>query len=160
MKIEIEIPEGYEIDKEKSSPTNIIFKKIEVKRFIDITTNLNEDISGYWINNVSTIVQMCPLRPNEECNYNIFASEKYALSALAYARLSMIIKYDKRFGGPVTDQEWASISIVKYVIERVGIILKTSITNNWYSFLAFHTAEQRKLFYTENFELIKQYYML
>ncbi len=76
------------------------------------------------------------------------------------AQLSQIMANDKRFGGPISDEEWADIESEKYVIDRFNNKIQlVSYYNAWY-FLAFRTKKQRDLFYKENEDLIKQYYML
>ena len=72
-----------------------------------------------------------------------------------------IMANDERFGGVVTDEEWKDIECRKFTIimrGEVGIV-ETATTFD-FSFLAFHTREQRNLFIQENLELVKQFYML
>ena len=155
----IQIPEGWVIDKEKSTDTNIVLKEVEeVKRWRDNPCNR---ISGYAID------VLCDVRPvvgtyvNTKPNYNIFATEKQAKSALAMARISQIMANDERFGGTITDEEWVGAGKVKYTITRKG---KDSITVDFsfteYNFLVFHTYDQRNLFMKENMDLIKDYFMI
>lgn len=89
----------------------------------------------------------------------LFSGWKQAKSALAFAKLSQVIRNNKTFGGIISDSEWDSDSI-KYTIIRIGNNIICDHTYNRYTFLAFHTEEQRDLFLEENIELIKQYYML
>lgn len=151
----IQIPEGWIIDKEKSTDTNIVLK--EAKRWRDNPCN---KISGYVID-----VQ-CNVRPvvstyfNTKSNYNIFATEKQVKSALAMARISQIIANDERFGGVVTDEEWNNVRLFKYVIYRVCSHIETDDCTMIYKFLAFHTEEQRDLFLDENEDLVKEYLMI
>jgi hypothetical protein len=156
--IKIDIPEGYEIDKEKSTFENIIFKKKEAKPWRKESHN----IDGYYINNIAKIAEVIGdvWKP---INFNIFATEKQAKSALAMAQISQIMANDPRFGGPVTDKEWLDHGKEKYVIFRNcrdydNIAKETYLFT--YAFLAFHTPQQRYLFLKENEDLVKQYLML
>lgn len=151
----VPIPDGMEIDKEKSTFECIKFKPIEHKRWRD---DENVGVNGYYIGNDSSIEYHDGY--NRDSNYNVFATEKQAKSALAMARISQIMANDDRFGGVITDEEWNNISILKYTIERLnnGITIGDSI--NYYNFLAFHTAEQRDLFLEENEDLVKDFLMI
>ena len=75
------------------------------------------------------------------------------------ARISQIMANDKRFGGPVTDEEWESKSVIYTILrDRNKIIPSANFTT--YRFLAFHTQEQRDLFLKENEDLLKDYLMI
>ena len=65
--IKIQVPEGYEIDKEKSSFEKIVFKK---KKAINCWEDL-EKISGYGITTENDIVHWPELTTIEE-NKNVF----------------------------------------------------------------------------------------
>lgn len=121
--------------------------------------NENALIDGYFIDNKSNI-NIIPLGAyNTKENYNIFATERQAKSALAMARISQIMANDKRFGGAITDEEWHSTE-TKYVMERFINTIDLTRYAGCYQFLAFHTAEQRALFLEENEDLVKDYLML
>lgn len=156
--LKIQIPEGHEIDTEKSDLANgvITFKKKVIRGW---RGNPEREIKGYYISSLSTINSVT----QRACvgNLNTFATRKQAESALAMAQLSQIIANDPRFGGPVTDEEWNMSNTTKYVIYRIGNnVSATGTLVIRYTFLAFHTAEQRNLFLEENIDLIKQYFML
>ena len=158
--IKINIPEGCEIDKEKSVidfEKNIVDIKLKrkIKRWRDNEQNL---INGYFISTCSNIGN-CDSYYNIPVNYNIFATEKHAKSALAVARISQIMTNDERFGGIITDEEWANDTL-KYVIERNNGVISHCASCTTYHFLAFHTYEQRDLFLKENIDLIKEYFMI
>lgn len=90
--IKIDIPEGYEIDKENSTFECIKFKKKvnEINTWKDI-----KFISGSFINN-SAVITNVPIIPKEGDDKNVFVSEKYAKSALALAQISQLMPY---YGG-------------------------------------------------------------
>lgn len=155
--LKISVPEGYEIDKEKSTFEKIVFKKIEEKPW---RYEEKKYINGYWIDADSYI---CPIhdKANTCKNHNVFLTKKQAKSALAMAQISQIMANDKRFGGVVTDEEWNNIALPKFVIDKQygnGIQIDRCFTIN--SFLAFHTSKQRDLFLEENEDLVKDYLMI
>ena len=146
-------PEGYEIDKENSTFECIKFKPI-IKKW---RNNIQAKITGYYVidNSIFSFVGN-----NVARNYNVFATEKQAKSALAMARISQIIANDERFGGSITDEEWDNSRIEKYILYKCRGIITTAATYTTYRFLAFHTKDQRDLFLKENEDLIKDYLMI
>lgn len=152
-------PEGYEIDTKNSTLECIKFKK-KPNRWRD---NPDAIISGYFLFGGTThLVDGAYYNSN---NHNIFATEKQAKSALAMARISQIMANDERFGGPVTDEEWKNpknkhIIVKSYdpLSNKCGAYKHRS--NDSYSFLAFHTPEQRDLFLEENRDLVEDYLMI
>ena len=157
--VEVKIPKGYSgIDEERSDFDKgvIILKKEESK----IWRYKNVPISGFSLRTDSHIIPNQGVQGN--CfDRNIFYSKEQAESARAMAELSQIMANDKRFGKPFTDEEWGNGKIVKYVIGRhfEGSLFFDESKYTW-CFLAFRTDKQRELFYTENEDLIKQYYMI
>lgn len=115
------------------------------------------EVNDYYIHSDSHIVKHSSY--NSDINYNIFATEKQAKSALAMAQISQIMANDERFGGIVTDEEWCDNVPCYYVILKVRNILVIT-TSYRYEYLGFHTMEQANLFLEENEDLIKDYYML
>ena len=114
---------------------------------------------GFFINFCSDIEKIV-IVTNTENNYNVFATEKQAKSALAMARISQIMANDiKNFGGVVTDEEWEN-SEWKYVIYREeNSVCKTTIASDYY-FLAFHTEKQRDLFLEKYPQLVHDFLMI
>lgn len=152
--IKITLPEGYEIDKENSTFDCIKFKPI--KRWRD---KENNTFNGFYIGHECSIIPVTKYR-NVVRNHNIFATEKQAKSALAMAQISQIMANDERFGGVVTDEEWNNQNTIKYIIERQNYNIKKTSAIACYSFLAFHTLKQCKLFFEENIDLVKDYLMI
>lgn len=154
--INIVAPEGYEIDKENSTFECIKFKPIEKKRW---RYDRESPIAGFYISPISTIscFKGCYNVPS---NYNVFATEKQAKSALAMARISQIMANDERFGGVITDEEWESAGIQKWIITKTDNRISKYCYLGIYYFLAFHTEEQRELFLQENEDLVRDYLML
>lgn len=153
--IKINVPDGYEIDKENSTFECIKFKPV-AKRWRD---DKRADIKGYYIDTDCYIRYFSG--KNLESNRLLFATEKQTKSALAMAQISQIMANDKRFGGVITDEEWANEDIVKYSIKReYGSSIMFYTHYRTYSFLAFHTKKQRDLFLEENKDLVKDYLMI
>lgn len=153
-------PEGYEIDKENSTLEHIVFKKIETKpyRWCNDESQL---IDGYFIHSSNSNISSVYNLVNSSWSHNVFAEEKQAKSALAMARISQIMKNDKRFGGVVTDEEWkVNNGIMKYAISRFGDDILIDSYYHKYHFLSFYTYQQAKLFLEENEDLVKQYLMI
>lgn len=153
--IKIIPPEEFEIDQENSTFECIKFKPI-VKRWRD---KENNTINGFYIGHECSIIPVIQYR-NVVSSHNIFATEKEAKSALAMAQISQIIANDKRFGGPITDEEWKIYGVTKWTIERSENKILTTFRHYTYTFLAFHTPEQCNLFLKENEDLIRDYLML
>ena len=118
--LKITIPEGMEIDKENSTFECIKFKPIKSKRWRE---NTKLYFAGYYIDEDSEI-HYTTNATNINCNYNVFATEKQAKSALAMAYISQIMVNDERFGGVVTDEEWNENDLKCCIIRKWGNINK------------------------------------
>lgn len=152
--IKITPPEGFEIDKENSTFDCIKFKPI-VKRFRDGY----KEVHGYKLDNsCSGITSIDDVVTAND--HVVFYNYKQAKSAKAMAIISQIMANDERFGGVVTDEEWNNPNITMYSIERFGNMYRGEMRNTLYTFLAFHTEEQRDLFLEENEDLVKDYLMI
>ena len=151
-KVSIEIPEGYEIDRENSTFENIIFKK---KRTINTFSDLIE-IKGFHIDKSSKeSIKVWESTPN---NVIIFIDEEHAKSAIALAKISQLMPY---YGGEVTEEEWKNDEW------KYSILVDTNRISSYKSahirdLIAFHTEEQRDKFlsFPENVQLVKDLYMV
>jgi len=154
--LKIEIPEGFEIDKENSSFETIVFKKIDKQvRTWDDLIERNLPSSSKYISNCSIIHEAI----GEKIAYNdknYFIDEKHAKSALAMAQISQLMPY---YGGAITDKEWRD-STTKYVIYRKYSEIELWNATHVFHFLAFHTKEQRDSFYRNNEQLVRDYLRL
>lgn len=155
--IEANVPDGYEVDKE-SSLNNIVIRKKE--RWSD---NKDNSFLGFYVDykhceSIEESIKSDTFN-NPNCHFT-FANKELACSAVAMAQISQIIANDKRFGGFVTDVEWADSDMPKYVIKRTScqFILETEYSE--YYFLAFHTKEQRSLFFNEYYSLVNKFLMI
>ena len=116
-------------------------------------------VEGWSLTDTGQIVHSFACK-DSICWATIFAKKKMASSAKAAAMISQIIANDKRFGGAITDEEWNDIGCCKFIIIRGKVGIVKSKTTLDFTFLAFHTREQRNLFLKENEDLIRQFYML
>lgn len=149
--ITINVPDGCEVQivkkEEKEKPI--------IRTYQDLIDN-SVKITGYYMSGgkIYDYGIWCA------CNYNVgFASsEKVAKSMRAMAMISQLMPY---YGNPITNEEWENPRIEKYILNRgfSDEILKYSVFCD-YSFLAFHTAEQRDAFLKYNKQLVKDYLMI
>ncbi|MEE0138335.1 hypothetical protein [Fusobacterium ulcerans] len=145
--IKIQVPEGYEIDKEKSTFENIVFKK---KKAINSWKDLKE-IEGVFITKCSYIIKY--EGSNDDVNKNIFLNEKYAKSALALAQISQLLPYYD------SNVDW-NRDTTKYCIERTNNKIYIDNWQSLYHILAFNSKEEAERFLKYNEQLVKDYFML
>jgi hypothetical protein len=145
--IKIQVPEGYEIDKEKSTFENIIFKK---KKVINSWKDLKE-IEGVFITRGSCTINY--KGGNDDINKNVFKNEKYAKSALAMAQISQLLPYYD------SNVDWHKVTD-KYCLVRVSSNICIETWQTTYHFLAFNSREEAKRFLKHNEQLVKDYFML
>jgi hypothetical protein len=143
----IEVPNGYEIDKEKSTFENIVFK--EVKKELPKTWQELGEIIRYYTHNNSDIFYADCITTSR--NRNLFATEEQAEASLALAQLSQLREVYRNGWKP----DW-TVDKVKFCI---GIVEDKIIETTYYqssTFLSFQDEETRDLF-LENFrDLIEQ----
>lgn len=145
--VKITIPEGYEIDMEKSTFERIVFKK---KTIINSWEDLKK-INGVFIDYYSNI-QNCEALPQDE-NRNMFLNEKYAKSALALAQISQLLPYYD------SNVDWNRTTI-KYCIVRAGNKIHIDNWQSSYHLLAFKSIKEAERFLKHNEQLVKDYFML
>lgn len=146
--LKIDIPEGYEIDRENSSLERIVFKKkAEVNCWEDL-----EKITGGYITIFSRYANAGNFS-NDPDNKNVFLNEKYAKSALALAQISQLLPYYD------TDVYWGTLD-PKYCICRVKKELAILPFAKHYHILAFNTEDEAERFLKHNEQLVKDFYML
>lgn len=142
--MKIQAPEGYEIDKEKSTFEKIVFKKVEnelPKSWEDLY-----EVGGWFVDFHSKVVTSGSMRTADSVK-NRFPTKEEAEACVALAQLCQL--RDRYNGG--WKPNWNSMAETKYVIE----IFKNNIVKNLYGgkhrILAFKTEELRDKF-LENFE--------
>lgn len=147
--VKITIPEGYEIDKEKSTFEKIVFKKKQVANCWDDL----EIVKGCYISATSNIYPY-PEGNTCDCNRNIFLNEKYARSSLALARISQLLPYYD------SNVDWSDNSKEKYIINRLEQEISIDKYFAKWGVMAFNTLEEAKRFLKYNKQLVKDYFML
>lgn len=155
--LKIAIPEGYEIDKDQSSFEKIIFKKIkDIKVFNDLI-GLQVPLSSIYIDDSGELLHVDDDLEFDSTCENIFKDELLAKSSLAMSQISQLLPY---YGGAITEEEWEDDSFFKYNIERYKNTVYLDGHSTMYTFLAFHTEEQRDSFYENNKQLVNDYLMI
>jgi hypothetical protein len=140
------IPDGYELDLAKSTPTNIVLKKIAP----DLPKSWNHlnKLSGYYVANDCTIHEFTT--PSDGILFrhdkNIFPTKEEAEASLALAQLCQL--RDVYNGGWKPD--WTTLS-EKHVIEMYNGTVSADCYTYKSNVLAFAKAEIRDLF-MENFK--------
>lgn len=147
--LRIDIPEGYEIDKEKSTFEKIVFKK--KVSIVNCWEDIN-DIDGTFICTYSELINVGSI-PNAHNNRNVFLNEKYAKSALALAQISQLLPYYN------TNVNW-NLCTYKHCIVKAYNDLTINISQNIYHMLAFNTREEAERFLKYNESLVKDYLMI
>ena len=149
--IKIQVPEGYEIDKEKSSFEKIVFKKKEN------TINSWEDlkkVEGCYIGPDSSISNVNLLLQNCKEHKNVFLNEKYAKSALALAQISQLLPYYD------SNVDWNNSATFKFCIYRQKKKIVINTLNTSFEILAFNSRKEAERFLKYNEPLVKDYFML
>lgn len=146
----------FNIHKEEDRDLVIVEEIEEPERWAEDIEAVGE---GWYIGTDSTIWSD-ETALNDPKNFNEFATERQAKSALAMARISQLMAHDERYGGVVTDEEWRDGYSGKYIITRQQAEVEMSCYVWVYCFLAFHSSEQRDLFLKENEQLVKDYLMI
>ena len=142
MEFKIEVPIGYEIDKEKSTFEKIVFKK-SVKELPKSWYELKKINGGFVFGgNVKTAID-CTSNAN---NVNIFKTGEQAWASIALAQLSQL--RDVYRDGWVPD--WTTPD-TKYVIWVIENEVKKDSSMRLGIFLSFQDSDTRDLFF-ENFK--------
>lgn len=150
--IKIEVPKGFQIDKEKSTFELIVFKPVE-DEWVD-WYELGE-INGYYISVDSTIDIINKKHTKFNSNRNIFPTKQDAESALALAQL---LQLRKRVIGD-WEADW-NCKINKSCIRRTENDLDRIEVYGNYHELSFPTAEMRDKFLDKYRTLIEVYFKI
>jgi hypothetical protein len=146
--LKIEIPNGFEIDKENSTFQQIVFK--EIKKELPKTWKELEIIEGYFVQGKDSECRHDKKYAISE-NKNIFSTEEQAKASIALAQLSQLREVYRNGWVP----NWLDDKY-KFCIE----LYANEINKDYYfgqnNFLSFQDEETRDLF-LENFkDLIEQ----
>ena len=152
--VKIEVPEGYEIDKENSSFTCIKFKK-EAKKEVTCWEDLDK-IKGYLVSEQCDIREYITdglyTKTSLYNSRNLFATKEQASACIALAMLSQLMKAVN--GDWIPD--WQNHINEKYSIRFSRDVLAIRAWSVEQSFLAFPTEEIRDKFLKNHRELIMQ----
>lgn len=142
--LKIEVPQGYEIDKEKSTFEKIVFKKVEKE--LPKSWEELDIVKGFYVDSLSKIAGTGEETCAEEYNRNTFPTKEEAEACIALAQLCQL--RDRYNDGWKPD--WDSMSETKYVLEISRNIVVKNFYGNRHKILAFKTEELRDKF-LENF---------
>lgn len=138
-------PDGYEIDKEKSTFEKIVFKEI-VKR---IKWEDFGSIKGYYVNACGAIIPFTDVQTNYS-NANTWPTKEEAEACLA---LSQLCQWKDRYNEGWRP-DWNN-GTVKYVIYISGDVVFTSNSIFTQNLLSFKTCEVRDRFLKDFKDLIE-----
>lgn len=141
--MKIQVPQGYEIDKENSTFEKIVFKKVE--RELPKSWEDLKILNGYYVKD-SSKVDLFKSYTTDEYNKNVFPTKEEAEACLALAQLCQL--RDRYNDG--WKPNWRTGSEIKYciIIDENKIVESQYITLN--RVLHFKTPELRDEF-LENF---------
>lgn len=146
--LKINVPEGYEVDQEKSTFEEIVFKVVEKK--LPKSWEELKTIEGYFVTPDALVGKATILNTHDD-HKNIFFTAVQAKASIALAQLSQLREVYRDGWKP----DWSDESY-KACIVKVGnnfVLDKLSATRQ---FLAFQSAEIRDEFF-ENFrDLIEE----
>jgi len=146
--LKIEIPNGFEIDKDNSTFEQIVFK--EIKKQLPKTWEDFISFDGFYVNYNSNVLETKENSCKEE-NKNIFATEEQAKASIALAQLSQLREVYRNGWVP----DWLDDKY-KFCIELYANEINKDYYYSQNNFLSFQDKETRDLFF-ENFkDLIEQ----
>ena len=149
--IKIEIPKGYEIDKEKSTFENIVFKEINISpnswSGLSVIIGFYVDATSY-IQGISEEAEFSATPENE----NVFKTEEQAEASIALAQLSQLRDVYRQGWEP----NWCNKSSGKYCIyfHLDSLSIMTFIFGS--HFLSFQDRKTAELFLKNFRDLIEK----
>ena len=142
--MKIQVPEGYVIDREKSTFEKIVFKKVE-KELPKSWEDLYE-VGGWFVDFHSDVVTSGSMRTGDNVK-NIFPTKEEAEACLALAQLCQL--RDRYNNG--WKPNWEDYNETKYCIEFCQGRIETIDRVNCHKILTFKTEDLRDKF-LENFK--------
>ena len=146
---EIILPEGFEIDFEKSTKEKIILKAVKEKKLPEKV----EDLGEYNMYSINGAYLFDEYKPGDVYG---FVSKKAVKSAEAKRLLGFLLK---EYNGD-WEPDWENEGVKKYVLTRIENEIKSFTHYGAYKFLAFRTPELRDKFLSHFERLIKDYFEL
>ena len=155
--ISIKVPDGYEIDNEKSTFTNIVFKPIArkyPKSWEDAF--IGKPLCGYWIGAQSDIIECDTNAVNAD--KNVFKTEKQAKSALAYAQITQLMALPCYNGDWIPD--WENHSEMKYCPCAIMGQIIPSFEYKKFNHISFKDFDIYESFLKNHEDLLRQYFQM
>jgi len=147
--LKIEIPEGYEIDKEQSTFESIVFKKIK-KELPKSWGELNV-LHGYYVNPNSYVSEILRGKPQGD-DMNTFATKEQAKASIALAQLSQLREVYRQGWVP----DWKDNMQDKFGICCFANDLRLVRSGEYNYFLSFESQAIAQEFLNNFRELIEQ----
>lgn len=146
--LKIDVPEGFEIDKDKSTFEEIVFKPIKKelpKRWMEL-----KSVKGWWVTEQANVNGSHSNA--EKGNENIFATKEQAKAAIALAQLTQLREVYRQ--GWVPDWDYAG-EMKHSIIKLDGKIDSTMLWRSAH-FLTFQSTEIRDQFLKNFKDLIEE----
>ena len=143
--VKITPPEGYEIDKEKSTFEEIVFKPIEQR--LPKSWEEIENLKGWWIDYDSELNEAGIKSPVLEDDRNVFPTKEIAEAVLELAQLLQLRDVYRQGWKP----DWENFNSSKWAILVMENKLRKQIATLSNATFCFQTEEIRDLF-LENFQ--------
>ena len=139
----IEIPDGYEIDQEKSTFEKIVFK--EIKKELPKTWEELIRVKGYYVGTSGSVGDY--QGATNESNKNLFITKEQAEASIAFAQLSQLREVYRQGWVP----DWNIMKNNKWCINFHEHKAVVSIWGSTHHFLSFQSREIAEEF-LENFK--------
>ena len=152
--IEITPPAGYEIDTEKSTLSKIVFRQVD--RNVTQWENFPICVEGYWVNDISKIVNHYnPI--SIQSNRNVWPTKELAQAALALSQLAQWRKYylSSDNNHPDWKPDFSNTMVSCFCIDVRNNELGVHETYSVNNVLSFPSKEMAKRFKKEFSELLE-----
>ena len=145
--VKVTPPEGYEIDKEKSTTSEIFFRKKDdrPRKWSDLGDALGYEIhpthlgTGAFGAHYRYDINQRRYNTGGTIGKSLWPTKELAEAALA---LSELMQYRQRWIGD-WKPDWKSVTFDKYTIKNIRNELFQDLVTTWYSVLSFPTEEMR-----------------
>jgi hypothetical protein len=144
--LKINVPKGYEIDKDKSTFDNIVFKKISKLPSSWEGLEDLEIVEGYYVDSISDIWFRESNSPGYFCWKNTFKTREQAEASIALAQLSQLRDVYRQGWQPMRESNDLNY-VITFNFNDIGLV---GTYNTTHHFLSFQDEETAELF-IENF---------
>lgn len=146
--LKINVPEGFEIDKDKSTFEEIVFKPI--KKELPKTWGDLKEIKGFWVSSHSNIQKFSAYI--SITHRNIFSTEEQAKASIALAQLSQLREVYRQGWEP----DWNHAGQMKHCIIKLDGKIDSTMLWRSAHFLSFQSAQVRDQFLQNFKDLIEE----